>query len=261
MPIVVPGAAVNYPSPLVAVGSYFGREPQEGRYTIPAEIDWGTMGGDDHIVAFNLQTSANTQAISQICALHVDNSACGSDVQFVFTDTQETVTIPAYEPYVLVPIFTKSLQFFVISGIDNEEVESGDVTRFSMLNFVPPPVVIPASSEQNAAVENLIDAATVGSVQLVPATTSGTLEAMCIFMQFFAASGIGTYATWHIEDGTGKVIVGGRDGAVDNMQQNVAIVNMTGLAVRFQGGLKFVIDDSTVTAGSTYSANVYYRTP
>lgn len=263
MAIVVPGAAVNYPSPMIAVGSYFGREPREGRYTVPAEIDWGTMGGASYVVGFNLQNSGSTKALTQICALHVDNSSCGADVQFVFTDTQETITIPAYSPYALVPVFSKSLQFYVIAGIDSEVVETQDTTRFSMFNFVPPPVVVPTSEEQNTATFNNITMANPApaDTQLVATTINGTLENINVSAQLgFAVTGV---AIFQIKDGTGKVIAGAQGASATGPGQNLnaLLIDMNNIHVRFSGGLVLHFVSSTLHADSALSVNLAYRTP
>lgn len=255
--IVVPGVATNYPSPLKALASPFGKEPNEGRYQIPVEIDWGVMGGANFTVSMNLQNSADTKAITQICALHVDNSACGADVQFVFTDTSETITIPAYTAYALVPVFSRSLQFFVVAGINSEVVESNDVTRFTMFNFVPPPVVVTETVEQSIASVTGIDMGT-ASTTLVPSTVNGTLEGGMITLGL-AASNTGS-GTWALEDGTGKIIAQGLIQVSSGSKINLVLWEQNGINVRFTNGLKMVCTQSAVIGG-TISASLYYRTP
>ena len=68
MAIVIPGTAVNYPNALLAVGLNFNNQPKEGFRSLPAEIDWSTMGGASKVVGFNAQTAGGTIQLSQICA-------------------------------------------------------------------------------------------------------------------------------------------------------------------------------------------------
>ena len=110
MPVTVP-PAINYPSPLLSQPDRYMQVPPEGARMIPCEIDWGTMGSGGTLItsmSINLQNNS-TKTFTQICSLAVDNSACCSDVQFVFPDTAETMTIPAYTPKCIVPVFTKAL--------------------------------------------------------------------------------------------------------------------------------------------------------
>ncbi len=147
MPISIP-PAIKYPNPLASLPDYWqqDRPPVEGPRQIPVEILWGTMGGSgsQKCIAFNGygggQGSAN--AFSRINALSVDNSACGCDVQFIFTDTSQTITIPAYSPYIVIPVFTNRVDFYVLT---KGTVLSDDQTRFSVHNTLPPPIAVPTT--------------------------------------------------------------------------------------------------------------------
>lgn len=264
MAITVPGTAVNYPNALLAVGLKTscvpgGQTPKNGPQCVPAEIDWGSMGGTSHVVGFNIGNAGGTRAFEDICALHVDNSGCGSDVQFIFTDTQETYTIPAYAPYVLIPIFTKSLQFYVVAGIDSEVVESNDTTRFSLFNFVPPPVTVPLSEEQDLASVGGIDMGT-ASTAIIPAGINGTLEDVWLFVAMNATnSGNGT---WKLQDGAGtpNVIAQGALAVSAGGKYNITLLQLQNVKVRFTNGLNLVCTQTAVL-GATIQTNVYYRTP
>lgn len=257
MSIVVPGVATNYPSPLIALRSPFGADPKEGRYQIPVEVDWGSMGGADYNVSFNLQNSGNTKEISQICAVHWDNSACGADTQMVFTDTSETVTIPAYEPYALVPIFSRSLQFFVIAGIDSEVVESNDVSRFTLFNFAPPPVTIPPAQEQDLASVGGVDMGT-ASTAVIAAGINGTIQNVELNLAVNATnSGNGT---WKLVDGASNVVAQGSVSVSSGTKYNVTLFSQSDMRVRFTNGLNLVCTETAVL-GATINANVYFRTP
>lgn len=258
MAIVVPGVATNYPSPLVALASPFGKEPAEGRYQIPVEIDWGSMGGSNFLCSFNLQNSGNTKEISQICAVHVDNSACGADVQFIFTDTSETVTVPAYSNYALVPIFSRSLEFFVQAGIDNEVVEPADVTRFTLFNFVPPPVVIAPSNEQSPGSVSFTNVTGAGTTDLTSATLNGTIESISgIYNGLSIAAGT---ADFKLVDGTGQNLAWGQV-TVANATNYAGIVvfNIPIAAQRFHNGIQLV--QSGANIGGQLTLNIAVRTP
>jgi hypothetical protein len=262
MAIVVPGVAVNYPSPVVAVKINFGNEPSEGRYQIPYEIDWGSMGGTSKVVGVNLQTAGGTKQITQVCALHVDNSQSGADVQFVFTDTQETYTVPAYSPNALFPVFTRSTNFYVISQIDGELVETTDVTRFSIFNFVPPPVVIPTSPEQDSSSVNNIATAASSTTVIIPAGTNGTINsALVSFTSGGSGLGGGGVQNWTLSDGssTPRVIAAGQMAGGASSSWNVILFNQTGINLRFNNGLNFTL--SGAAFGGTWAVNVGYRQP
>lgn len=264
MAIVVPGVAVNYPNALLWVGLKPSCDPWNtapagiGPKCLPAEIDWGTMGGASNIVGMNIGSAGGTQPSDTLAAVHVDNSGCGSDIQFIFTDTQETYTVAAYDPYAVFPVFSKSLEFYVVAGINGEVVESNDTTRFSMFNFVPPPANLPLSQEQNIASVTGIDMGT-ASTQLIPAGVNGTLEDAFVSLAM-AASNTGS-GTFIIQDGSGKNIGQGSVQVSSGSKINLTpLFQLNAGGVRFTNGVKMLCTQSA-TLGGTISANLYYRTP
>lgn len=255
MPYQVP-PAVNYPTPLVAIPSLVNRTPPDGERMVPVEIDWGTMGGADHCVAINLQNNA-TSNFSQIVALSIDNSDCGADIRFVFPDSGETTTIPAYSPKVIIEVFTSMTQFFVVAGFNSEAVLNGDQTRFSILNFMPPPIAVPVTQEQ--AIAAVGTNATVASTQVVPATEDGTLEqAYMTFTSFSATAG---NADWSLKDGTGKVLGIGRVANEGDQKTQLVIFQLVGVALRFSGGITLEIDNHGLDSDTQWNTNLYYRKP
>lgn len=251
MPNITVPPAVNYLSPLVAVPSIVLRPPKEGDKLINCEIDWGTQGGSDNCVSINLQNNA-TLEFSQIVALSVDNSACAADIQFVFPDTGNTLTVPAYAPSLIIEVFTNQTQFFVISPSAQPE----DVTRFAILNHLPPPVAVPFTVEQQTLSSNNITADGSGTNQLLPDTISGTLENL----QVFRCGPIATGGTqfFVIKDGTGAVLTSGQfSTAVDNI--NVILLNLDNMHIRFNDGLVFT--QSGADLGGAYIVNGLYRAP
>lgn len=253
MPIVTP-PAVNYPSPLVSVPARYNNEPTEGERFVPAEIDWATMGGTQDVVAFNLSISA-AQTISQIVALSIDNSQCSTDIQFVFPDTGQTYTIPAYSPAEVVPVFTNALSFFVqaLSAI------STDITRFAIHNALPPPSSVDVTTEQQTATVGTVSTAT-GNTQIIPAGTNGRVEAIYVQGQF--TGGANGSAVVELMDGQGNLIAVSQCSSNNTINQNVPVFALSNLSVRFQNGLSFKVVGSTLAGGSSaFAVNVYYRTP
>lgn len=256
MAIVVPGVAKNYQSPVNWIQSKWGKEPPEGRGSVPMEIDWGVMGGPNNVVSINLQNNS-ILPISQIGGFTVDNSSCGADIQFIFTDTAETITVPAYTPKAIIPVNSNSLQFYVSSP----NAIATDVTRFAALNFTPAPLAVPVTEELDVAVfDNIAVVAGAGNTQVVPAGVNGSIEGGYIQHQLNSAAS-GT-VTWTLQDGesTPLVIAGGQD--------SVPASNVSGTSwslqkgrVRFQNGLKFVWTAAGTAAGSAMAVNLYYRTP
>jgi hypothetical protein len=246
--------AVNYQSPLNALPVKWDRTPSEGSKIIPCEVDWGTMGGPNNCVSFNLQNNA-TLNFSQIVALSIDNSVCGSDIEFIFSDTTETLSIPAYAPKTIVPVFTNQTQFW----LSCPSARSEDITRFSILNSMPPPIAVPTTQEQTTASASSIDITVTGSIQIVATTINGTLENISIDGNLYA-NATGGEVSWQMVDGNSVVIAqGGQIGNLNSWNYFNALT-LNDVRLRFQGGLKFQWTTLHVGAGQ-YDVNLYYRTP
>jgi len=246
--------SINYQSPLTAVPTKWDRTPSEGSKLIPCEVDWGTMGGPSNCVSFNLQNNA-TLNFSQIVALSIDNSACGSDIEFIFPDTTETLSIPAYSPKTIVPVFTNQTQFW----LSCPNAESEDITRFSILNSLPPPIAVPTTQEQSVASSGSININTgSGNSTLIASTISGTIESIQVEAQIYSSPGVG-YVIWILEDGNSNIIARGNE-VVNGGQLCFAPFMLSDLRVRFQNGVKFVWT-ATPPGSAQYNINLYYRTP
>lgn len=246
----------NYQSPLNAVPIFYGRMPREGAKMIPVEIDWATMGGTGKCVSFNLQNNAYLE-FSQIVAVSVDNSQCGADIQFIFPDTSETLTIPAYSPKTIIEVFTNQTQFYV--SAPNSAVE--DITRFSIHNSLPPPISVPVTLEQNAAAISGINIAVTGSSQIVPTTINGTIESLQVAMQSTANNATVSRIDWLIIDGAGTAIAAGVLTNGPGANQSQIVYNGGGLQVRFQTGIVFSWSSNANTSSGVAYVNLYYRTP
>ena len=254
MSFTVP-VAVNYQSPLIFIPSRLNNAPREGEGLISCEVDWGVMGGANNTVNINPQANtANPQSISQITSLSIDNSQCGAPVTFLFPDTQYTLTVPAYLPAAVFPVFTNATQFFVSCPL----AETEDVTRFQILNFVPPPAVIPQATQQEAENFNNVPVDGATSQVLVPSTTSGTLEGVTVFASI-ANAGATTAVQVKIVDGLNNIVAAGQVDVVSGGQVNTYIIQLNPARIRFQGGLTF--EQSGGNPGGKFSITALYQTP
>jgi hypothetical protein len=262
MAIVVPGVAANYRSPLVAIPSIIDRDPREGKKAVPVEVDWKDYASP-WVVSFNLQVNS-AQVLTQIVSLSVDNSQCGADIQFVFTDTSETLTIPAYTAKAIIEVNTRSLQFYLVTGLNGELVEPGYITRFAILNYLAPPVVIPApdSTQEVASFNNITaSAGPPADTQLIAAGINGSVENLNVSAQLgFAVTGV---AIFQIKDGNGDVIAGAQCATASGpgQNQNVLLIDFNGIDVPFENGLVLHWVSSSLHSDSALSVNVMYRSP
>lgn len=204
MSLTIP-PATNYPSPIRAVPSNSQDQPREGRRQIACDVTWRTMGGSSKCVAFNVQYMASLP-FSQISTLKIDNSKCGADVQFVFSDTMETIDIPAYTPLIVVPVFSNSLSFYVVCPNALPE----DETRFIILNYK---VLMP--SQVNVSTTYAFVGTAVANwntnpstVNIIPAGINGTVIELIVGA---AAAGAATpspmLASFSLQDGAGDVYI------------------------------------------------------
>jgi hypothetical protein len=245
MSLVLP-PAVNYPNPLISVQSRWANAPVEGNRMIQCEVDWGSMGGSGAIKNVAVQLSNNAEInFRQICALAVDNSQCGADVEFQFPDTGETLTIPAYSPKVICPVFTNATSFNVACGFDSELVESGDFTTFSIHNSVPPPIAVPTSQEQDTSAVAAI-AGAASTTAIIAAGINGTLNVVYV-----------NYASPF-----GGLPAAGQMGGGISSAWNVILANLSNVAFRFTNGVNLV---QTVAGGAAiggaFNVVLGYRQP
>jgi hypothetical protein len=256
MPLVLPPAA-NYQNPMNSVPAIFGAAPPEGARLVPIDIIWAAMGGPNNCVHINLFGGA-AATLSQIVALSVDNSACAADVQFLFADTAQTYTVPAYAPNSTFAVFTNSTEVYVLSPL----ASGNDATRFCIHNTLPPPVALPLTAlEQQTAVFDNIPVAN-GTTVLIAPPASGVLEGITVSFQFTATA---CNVIWQLTDGeaTPKVLAGGQSAAspISNDNINIISFSQSGLFLRFLNGVRFVQAITGSGAGAAASVNLYYRSP
>lgn len=255
MPLTIP-PAVNFQSPLVAVPSGVLNSPREGNRQISCEVDWATMGGAKNCVNVNFSNNA-TLDFSQIVALKVDNSQCGSDVVFIFPDTGDTVAIPAGTPYALVPVFTHGQQFFV----KNLNEEADDITRFQILNFLPPPVTVGiATAQDGVSPAPLAMVAGVGNV-LVNNTVFGTVQSLTV-QKALLAPAAAYLMNLNIKDGLGNIIAKCTAAGPASPGDGI-ILNLSNINIRFGQGIFADIVGGSPPGGTDcyFLVNLAYRTP
>lgn len=255
MTITVP-VAQNYQSPLIFIPTKWNKNnPTEGAGLISCEIDWGTMGGPNNTVTLNPQANtANPNSISQIAALAIDNSACGAPVQFLFPDTSFTLTVPAYLPAAVIPVFTNATQFYVSSPLAEPE----DVTRFQILNVMPPPAVIPQATEQEAENFNNVTIDGASSQVLLAPGISGTIEGVTVYATITSA-GVTTSVLCKIVDGNSNIIAASQINITAAQALNTFVIALNPCRLRFQNGLTF--EQSGGNPGGHWSITLLYQTP
>jgi len=251
MQISVP-ATLPYKNPLIGVPSRVMLPPREGNKQIPCQIDWTDYATG--ATEINIGNNA-TLEISQISALKIDNSLCGATVTFIFPDTGETVAVPAYSPNTIIEVFSQQTQFYVVAA----EPIATDITRFQILNFLPPPVSVSVSTEQQTAIIGNINSGGAGVTPIIPGTVNGTLQGLSV--EFGISSPAGdSNAVATFTDGAGKLIARTPVFVKTAIPANVVLLNLTNLAVRFEGGIDCTISGLLIASGE-FNVNAYYRIP
>lgn len=225
--------------------------PPEGDRFVNAEIDWGSPGLLG-VSCVQFQLSGNSPvAFSQIAAMSVDNSRCGSSVDFIFPDSGFVLTIPAFNQGVY-PVFSNALMFYANAPL----ATLGDVTIVQILNSVPPPVAIQPSSEQEQSSVSGI-APLNGTTQIIPVGVSGTINAISISYGALdpATGSAGLDLVQGVALGGPALWAGFITGA-----QPTGSLNVSGLQVRFADGLSLQVASSTFASGYIV-VNIFYTSP
>lgn len=236
----------QYQSPIVPLRGLWNSTPIEGDKFVAAEIEW-LVTTTQQAVQFAI--SANSPvSFSQIVALAVDNSRSGSDVQFVFSDSGFILAVPANEQLVA-PVFTNGLMFYVVA----QGAVEGDITAFSVLNSMPPPIMIaPALAQNHASV--IGQPITIGTLPVVAAGVNGTLNTLSLSVGLAAAGESGQF---ELVDGSGRLLW---TTFIEASEAETLPINLSGLSIRFTDGLNLVtLPGSTMTGGVV--VNAYYTTP
>lgn len=254
MPAIPP--AMNIGQFPVAIPSIMYKPAPEGPQGITFNLDWSVpIAKGLTAVEINLQNNA-TLNFSQICGLIVDNSNCGADLDFIFPDTDVTVSIPAYAPYTVLQVNTQQTQFY-LNGLG---IIAGDRTTFSVLNYAPSPVAVPITVQQQTASASSIAIDGVTLTNILPVGTNGTIRGININVAWAdAPAPFNNLLT--LQDGTGRVIWAGNIAGMSGVQTfNAALADLSNLNVRFRNGL-ILKQLGGFAVGGTLDANVFYRVP
>jgi hypothetical protein len=244
MPLRIPPSA-QYQAPMFPLRGLWNHKPDEGDRLISVEIDWGVYPAGQ---AVQFQLSGNSPvAFSQIVALTVDNARCGSDVQFIFSDSGQILQIPAHTQGTF-PVFTNGLSFYCVAL----NAGTTDVTCAVIHNSMPPPIQMLASSAQNSAVAAGLAVAN-GTTPIVPAPASGTLNG---FSFDVIGGSTAQAAQFSLVDGAGHTLWSNViQGPATNVSQPVGGIN-----TRFFNGLSLVIGNNSLV-GASVNLNVYFTVP
>lgn len=236
---------------MIPLRGLWNKPPAEGDFMIACEADW-TSAPPGQCIQYSVSGNSPV-ALSQICALVVDNTRCAADVTFIFTDSGFTLTVPAKNSGVF-PVFTNGLTFYASATA----ALLGDITSFLILNSIPPPIPIAPSVLQNHASTTVASLAN-GSSVLVAAGQNGTLNTLSINISATSGASAASLALV-LQDGAGHVIWSDSISQAASTTQDYTF-NFTGLAVRFQNGLNLVVSGSTNFSSGQISASAFYSQP
>lgn len=254
MPPITP-PTMNFTDPLPAFPIDTYNEPREGKKCIPLEITWANvLATGKSAIQFNFQNNT-TLEVSKISGLVVDNSQCGSDLDFIFPDNPVTITIPAYAPYTVLDVHSNQQQF----AVKARGAISGDITFIQLLNFAPPPVAVPITVQQKTAAIANASIINGGPTPIVAAGVNGTLQGLNV--SFATVTPPANFnANIVIKDGNNNIIWAGNAVGITTGANGAELISINGLNVRFQNGLTVTITGAAAASG-TYSINAYYITP
>lgn len=247
---------VNLGQNPIAIPSIMFRAPKEGAKSVGYSIPWQLpLARNLDTVSVNMQDSA-TLEFSQISGLIIDNSQCGSDIDFIFPDTDVIISIPAYAPYTALQVNTQQVQFFVraLGAL------AGDVTTFTVLNYAPSPVAVPITVQQQQAIVSSIAIDGLTITQLVAAGINGTLRSFALNVAWNTAA-LAFNNLIQLRDGTGRILWAGNIAGPTGAQLfSAMLANLGNISLRFQNGLQ-IVQIGGFAVGGTLDANVYYVTP
>jgi hypothetical protein len=250
MPLTIP-TFDQYQQPMFPLRGLWNVAPVEGDKFVNVEIDW-LVTTKNSAVQFSLSGNSPV-SLSQIAALAVDNGRCGVDCDFIFPDSGFVLTVPAHNQGVYL-VFTNALMFYASAP----GVAAGDTTIVQILNSIPPPIPVQATSQQNHASVAGVPLQTNGSSVVLPTGVNGTLNALNINVSK-ATGGAQGQAGLTLVDGSGRTVWSGVVFLPINSSGDETIP-VQGLNVRFINGLNLVINNSTFTGGFVV-VNAYYTTP
>lgn len=252
-----------YSAPLIPIQALWRTVPVEGDRAIAANILWGTDDIDTAatptgVVNFNL-SNLSTQEFGQVVAIYVDNIHSGSDVVFIFPDTQFELTVPAGEEG-LYPVLSRTRAFVVTASASLP----GDRTYLQILNSLPPPIAISKTVFMSVATANSADLTATGATVIVPAGINGTMTGAVVIGIYIQGGAAGGLVEIVLADGNGNQL-GTTAIGVDNTTAIVPMVvlfSISSVNVRFVNGINLNVTVSgTAPANGNANVTLYYREP
>jgi hypothetical protein len=238
--------------------------PPEGSKQLSAEIIWGITallqgGGLATAVRFDLAGNSPVP-FTQIAALSVDNTRCGSALQIAFPDTGFILNVPNNTGGTY-PVFTNATSFFVVAP----DASVGDHTVLQVLNFMPPAISLQLLPKvQSAAAVAAVPLATNGTTPILTlpaATPTGRLRGLSGNVDLINTGAAIQNVYVSIIDGTtptpktlwlnGYSVAAGATVVIP--------VNVSGLNIPFSKSLSVVIAGTTLTGGF-FNISAYYET-
>lgn len=251
LPITLPPFA-QYQGPLVPLRGLWNAKPKDGDRFVNVELDWVTATGGKSSVYINC-ASSSAVPLSQIVALYVDNSRCGSDIDFLFPDSAFQITVPG-NAQALFPVMTNSLGFYATAPAP----AAGDVTIVQICNSMPPPIPLLQARSQNADASVGVSVATNSTTVIVAAGINGSLNAFSIGGGVTGGASAGA-VTLTLQDGTGKKLWQSSFTTPASVRDTLQ-ASLSGLDQRFVNGISLIVSAATNLTG-TIVCNVYYTTP
>lgn len=248
--------AQPYSGPNNYVPSIIGREPKEGRKSIPYVINWSRpIAAGLDTVLFNPQGNSPLE-FSQIAGLIVDNSQCGASLDFIFPDTDVTISIPAYAPYTVLQVNSRAIQFYVraLGPLGS------DVTSFAILNWSPMPVAVPPTNEQLVSQVAAISSTSGSSFQILPLGTTGTVEDFQAAFRILNSANSDS-VSFRLTS-LGMVIYERTVSVAAGQTVNITLAEFSSVAIRFPNGLEIsALAAGPGLPGGFFSTTLLYRTP
>lgn len=239
-----------------AIPSIMYKEPREGLKSVAYGIDWSrpiARGVDT--VSINMQ-DGGTLEFSQIAGLMIDNSNCGSDIDFIFPDTDVVISIPAYAPYTVLQVNTQQVQFFV-RALNPLAI---DRTDFTVLNYAPAPVAVPITVQQQIAQASNVNITGAVTTTLLAAGISGTLRGFQLNAAWTGAAANFNNLLQLRNGPAGAILWSGNVAGTTTEPFSGVLVDLDNISLRFSNGL--VLQQSGgFTVGGTLNAIAYYVRP
>lgn len=185
--VLPPGIDSPYRGNYASLPTVMLKPPSEGNRTVPVIVLWTRDGQPpSYTIHFNARAQ-QVVSLSQICALHVDNTQCSATINVVFPDTNFQLQLgPNSEGFY--PVVTNSLEFYAYIDV---APGPNDRSVIQVLNFMPPPIEF-GSGSSGVAVGTVRRVDTVAPLQGGPITDQGSVSLATPLQINFGGTGAAT---------------------------------------------------------------------